>query len=105
MVQVKMNLYHSSPVHNLISIENIKDENITNNYSVTHTHISIRKWQWKKFQLAVVYMYIIIFDMLRILTGKVNSAIFCLPWFEKFLKNMHVLFHGKNTCFHQPPQT
>ena len=45
-----------------------------------HTHIGARKWQWKTFQLAVAYIYIIIFDMLRILTEKVNSVILKFSW-------------------------
>ena len=31
MVQAKMNLYFSLPIYSLISMENIKDENIINN--------------------------------------------------------------------------
>ena len=44
LVQAKMNLYLSVPVHNIISPLNIKDENErNNNCCMSHTHISNKK--------------------------------------------------------------
>ena len=58
MVLAKINLYLNLPVYSLISTKNINNENIiTNNYSVSHTHISTRKWWWTTFQVAVAYVY------------------------------------------------
>ena len=55
MVQAKMNLYLNLPVCSLISMQNIKDENIIiNNYCVPHSHISTRR---TTFQLAAAELY------------------------------------------------